>query len=167
MLAGATTAVTGASATCPTWPACDGLIVGLGLLWLTWHVRGDTVAEGVRRPIIAAVTLYPIQVAVGALAVGADTPVSVNRAHLVVAVAIFGALTVALARQLTHVSDDSAVRTPAFLTAMTLPMRRWLEALDPSPRSNRPPPVGRALRVSLRVWACVRCFRDVRGSISG
>lgn len=130
MLAGATTAVTGASAACPTWPACNGLtsgegisalvivvlshrvlalIVGLGLLWLTWHVRGDSVAKGVRRPIIAAVTLYPVQVAVGALAVGADTSVSVSGAHLVVAVAIFGALTVALARQLTDVSDDSDV----------------------------------------------------------
>jgi protoheme IX farnesyltransferase len=126
MLAGTTTAVTGAAAACPTWPACAGLtlgegiavpvlvvlfhrilalVVGLSLLWLVWHVRGDIVARGVRRPIVAAAVLYPIQVAVGAVAVGADTPLSVSGAHLVVAVAIFAALTLALARQLTDVSD--------------------------------------------------------------
>ncbi|WP_435120030.1 heme o synthase [Halolamina sp. C58] len=126
MLAGVTTAVTDAASACTTWPACGGslwpldaalaialghralaLLVAGGLIWVAWRCRAGGVPPGVRRAVAVALVLYPVQVGVGALSVGGGTPFPIRATHLVVAVAIFSALVLALSRQLTATTAET------------------------------------------------------------
>jgi len=117
ILAGATTTITDAAATCPTWPACNGAWVAVSTpaLAVVWTHRvlavvvGVLVAAvavaawltGVRRRVRVAVTVaglaYPAQVAIGAHAATADPSPLVTVLHLGVGLVIFGGLVAALA----------------------------------------------------------------------
>ena len=119
VVVGATTALTDAASACPTWPACHGrwvvplddpelavawghrvaaLVVGL-LLAATALVGLRT--SGVRRRVEAAVgvatALYPAQIALGAFAATTATPALLSAVHLIVGLAIFSGVVLALA----------------------------------------------------------------------
>ncbi|UPV76239.1 heme o synthase [Halorussus limi] len=118
VVVGATTALTDAAAACPTWPACNGrwlvpldrpklavawghrvaaLGVGLALAATTvlaWRADTD---RRVRGALAAAALLYPTQVGLGAFAATTATPALLSAVHLVVGMAIFGSIVLALA----------------------------------------------------------------------
>lgn len=110
VVAGATAAVADAAAACGTWPLCTpdspAALVGLGhrlaaglagLLVAAAVVLGwSHVGRRVKAALTVAVALYPVQVAVGgAIALGGTAALS--RVHLLIGMAIFSALTLALA----------------------------------------------------------------------
>ncbi|MFQ3292971.1 MAG: protoheme IX farnesyltransferase [Natrialbaceae archaeon] len=134
IIVGATTAVTDASSACSTWPACGGqwlvplkpselfiawghrvvaLIVGLLLLatgFVAW--RGGT-SQRVLNAIVVPITLFPVQVGIGAIAATAGVGPYISGAHLAIGIAIFGSTVFALAWTLeqetgTDEDDDSA-----------------------------------------------------------
>ena len=112
---GATTAITEAAETCSGWPVCDSsgafsaplmlvalghravaAVVGVVLLVVTvvaWHER---TTRRVMATLAIPVSLYPIQVGLGALAATGEVG-WVPSAHLAVGMAIFVGLVVALA----------------------------------------------------------------------
>ncbi|MCT9096180.1 heme o synthase [Haloarchaeobius sp. HME9146] len=119
IIVGATTAITGASDACPTWPACNGqwvvplsdqalviawghrvaaLLVGLTVLatvavaWL-----GRDVDRRVRLALTLSLVLYPLQVGLGAVAATTSSTGLLSAVHLTVGVGIFTAIVVALA----------------------------------------------------------------------
>ncbi len=118
IIVGATTAVTGAADACPTWPACNGqwlvplsdttlaiawghrvaaLLVGgavLATVAVAW--LGDT-DRRVRVALTLALLLYPLQVALGAVAATTGSTGTLSAVHLTVGVGIFAAIVVALA----------------------------------------------------------------------
>jgi protoheme IX farnesyltransferase len=116
LLAGATTAITGAARACSTWPTCNGewLALGSPALAVAWTHRLAAVVVGVlvvvaaalawrrgaRRRVLGAlavtIALYPAQVAIGAFAAGGDDAL-VSWLHLGVGMTILSALVVALA----------------------------------------------------------------------
>jgi len=124
VVAGATAAVADAAAACGTWPACRGAAlwdVGLLVAWghrLAAVVGGLLVAAAavaawrggsptrVRAAVAVAALLYPLQVAIGALAATRGAPVAVAGSHLSVGVVIFAAVTAALAWQLEAETAD-------------------------------------------------------------
>jgi len=117
IVAGASTAVTGAAAACPTWPGCGGRWLALDspALTVVWAHRATAAVVGVlvlavtvlawlrdeprrvRAALGGALALYPLQVAVGAVAAVTYTPALVSGAHLVLGVVIFSGLVLALA----------------------------------------------------------------------
>jgi len=117
VIVGATTAITDAARACPTWPACDGRWVRVSStdLAVVWGHRLTAVVVGILvlavlafairthepRRVTAAIAgsalLYPVQVAIGAFAAIGDTPAAVSALHLVVGLAIFVGLALALA----------------------------------------------------------------------
>ena len=126
VLAGATRAIATATRTCGTWPGCDGawlppespalavalghralaLSVGLLVVAATALAWRDGARRRVRWALAAALALYPLQVAVGALT-ATDPAAGVGPGvHLALGVAIFSALVLALAWEL-------EARTPA------------------------------------------------------
>jgi protoheme IX farnesyltransferase len=113
VIVGATAALADAAAACGGWPLCRGdpsspavlvalfhraaaAIVG-AIVLMTAVIGWQTATRRVRAALAAALVLYPIQVALGAFVAG-ETSVSVL--HLPIAMAIFGALVLALAWQL-------------------------------------------------------------------
>jgi protoheme IX farnesyltransferase len=118
ILVGATAALSDAAAACSTWPTCPvpggdaGLDAGLLTAWthrLATVVVGATllgtavlaIRRRVRRqvllPVLLAVALYPVQIAIGALTATGGAPTLLAGVHLAVGMAIFGGLVVALA----------------------------------------------------------------------
>lgn len=117
LMVGATTAFTDASAACGAWPTCNGqwvvavddpliavawghrlLAVVVGLLVLTAGVLGwRTGDRRTRMGLSVAVVLYPVQVSIGAATVLTDGGALLAGLHLVVGMAIFSGLLVALA----------------------------------------------------------------------
>nr|WP_243700379.1 heme o synthase [Halorussus pelagicus] len=118
VVVGATTALTDAAAACPTWPACNGQwlvpldqpklavawghrVAALGVALalaattiLAWRVDTD---RRVRTSLAVAALLYPAQVGLGAFAATTATPAVLSAVHLVVGMAIFGGIILALA----------------------------------------------------------------------
>ncbi len=117
VIVGASTALLDGAGACPTWPACNGhwlprvrdpallaawshrvatLVVGGLLAGTTWvaHCRG--VRRRVRLALGAVLVLYPGQIALGGLTVVGGTPAILSAAHLVVAMAIFSGVLLAL-----------------------------------------------------------------------
>ncbi|MFB6161826.1 MAG: heme o synthase [Halococcoides sp.] len=130
---GATQSLTGATAACPTWPGCHGSELALGSvdLGIVWAHRLSAAAVGVlvgvlalvawieseprrvRFALLGAVTIYPVQVALGAvLAIGAGTT-SAAAIHLGVALVIFTVLVAALAWTLEARTADRPARETA------------------------------------------------------
>ncbi|NEU56614.1 heme o synthase [Halorussus sp. MSC15.2] len=118
VVVGATTALTDAAAACPTWPACHGRwlvpldrpklavawghrVAALGValaLAATTALAWATDTEGrVRAALTTSAVLYPAQVGLGAFAATTATPALLSAVHLVVGMAIFGGIVVALA----------------------------------------------------------------------
>jgi protoheme IX farnesyltransferase len=118
VVVGATTALTDAAAACRTWPTCHGqwlvpldqpklavawghrvaaLGVALALVATTALAWRADASRRVRAALTAAAVLYPAQVGLGAFAATTTTPGLVSAVHLVVGMAIFGGVVVALA----------------------------------------------------------------------
>jgi len=114
---GATTAITDAAAACQAWPACgngfglptsaDGwfalghrlaaAVVGLLLVAATVEAFRRDESTRVKGSLAAALVLYPLQVAVGAVVATTAATTSVSGLHLGVGVAIFSGVLAALA----------------------------------------------------------------------
>jgi protoheme IX farnesyltransferase len=114
VIAGTTTAVTDAASACPTWPVCEGAVLGDTALAVAWTHRLvaavvgllalSTVAlawrQGASDRVRAAATvplvLYPVQVGVGAMTAVGGTPATLSGLHLAAGVVIFGGFLLAL-----------------------------------------------------------------------
>ncbi|EMA03412.1 protoheme IX farnesyltransferase [Haloferax mediterranei ATCC 33500] len=135
LIVGATTALTDATAACAAWPACgdgfslpttmDGWVafghrtaaVLVGLLTLATLVsawRSNT-SRRVRATVTASAALYPVQAGMGAVVATTSTGATLSTVHLLIGMAIFGGLVVALAWTLEEVTgdpDDEPVGVP-------------------------------------------------------
>jgi protoheme IX farnesyltransferase len=127
VVAGATATIADAAVACGTWPLCapssTAALVGLthraiaalvGLLVVATAVVGwGRFDRRVKATLALAIVLYPVQVVVGA-AVATAAADAVPGLHLGVGMAIFAALTLALAWQLEAEtgSDDAPVERP-------------------------------------------------------
>ena len=125
VIAGATAAITDAVAACSSWPLCQGpvtlaepdLLIARGHR-LTAAVVGllavGTVALGLRTAtrgrvkaaLLAAIALYPVQVALGAFVATSGGAGTLPGAHLGVGMAIFAAFILALAWHLEFETGD-------------------------------------------------------------
>ncbi|PSP37304.1 protoheme IX farnesyltransferase [Halobacteriales archaeon QH_7_65_31] len=114
VVAGATATIADAAAACTSWPVCApssvdavvalghraaALVVGL-LLVGSFVVGWSDASRRVRAALLAAATLYPLQIGMGALVVRVGASGIAPGLHLGVAIAIFTALTAALGWQL-------------------------------------------------------------------
>ena len=125
VVVGATAALADAAAACGGWPLCSGDISNPAVLVATFHRVAAAVVgllvlvtaivgwragtRRVRAALVVAVALYPVQVAVGAVVA---TGTAVENLHLAAAMAIFGALVLALAWQLeAETGTDDAPET--------------------------------------------------------
>ncbi|USZ69637.1 heme o synthase [Halorussus salilacus] len=128
VVAGATTALTDAATACPTWPACHGewvvplddpqlavawghrvaaLVVGLLLVGTTvLGLRRADASRRVKAAVGISAALYPVQVGLGAFAATTATPALLSAVHLVVGMAIFSGVVLALAWTLEPDSHD-------------------------------------------------------------
>jgi protoheme IX farnesyltransferase len=127
VVAGATATIADAAVACGTWPLCapssTAALVGLthravaalvGLLVVVTAALGwSQFDRRVKAALAAAIALYPVQVVVGA-SVATSAGESLPGLHLGVGMAIFAALTMALAWQLEAEtgSDDAPVDRP-------------------------------------------------------
>jgi len=126
VIVGATAALADAASACGGWPLCHGDLTTPAVLVATFHrvaaavvgvlvlvtaaVGWSAATRRVRAALLVAVALYPIQAAVGAVVA---TGAPVENAHLLVAMAIFGALVLSLAWQLEdETGTDDAPETP-------------------------------------------------------
>jgi protoheme IX farnesyltransferase len=127
VVGGATAAIAEAARACPTWPTCNGPVLGDPALAVAWSHRLTAALVGVlvvataavavrhratvRRRTLAAVALalalFPVQVALGAVVVVRGPTALTSGAHLAVGMAIFSALALALAWTLELESDDA------------------------------------------------------------
>ena len=117
LIAGATAAITDAARACSTWPTCGGrwlvppsdlqlavawghrataILVGLLVLVAVAVAYRRTEQRRVKGTLGVTVALYPVQIGLGALTVTQRTPWMLSTAHLVVGVAIFAGLVLAL-----------------------------------------------------------------------
>ncbi len=130
VVVGATTSLVNAVSACPTWPACNGhwlipfhhpkliiawthrvvaLIVGLLLLATTTMAFRHESRPRVRAGLGFATVLYPIQVVLGAYAATSATTTSFADIHLVIGMAIFVGIVLALAWTLEPEEKDGPV----------------------------------------------------------
>jgi protoheme IX farnesyltransferase len=119
VVAGATAAISEAARACPTWPTCSGPVtLAEPALLVAWGHRLTAALVGVlvvvttvaalrsetRRRVlaalVAALALFPVQVAIGATVATSGPTDLLTGAHLVVGMGIFSSLVVALAWQL-------------------------------------------------------------------
>jgi protoheme IX farnesyltransferase len=127
VVVGATTSLTEAATACGGWPACGGgaalpastagwvalghraVAVAVGALValsaaLAWRADAD---RRVRAALTAALVVYPAQAGVGALVALGALPAAIGSLHLVLGVAIFGAVLAALAWWLEAETGDA------------------------------------------------------------
>ena len=134
LVVGATTSLTDAAAACTGWPACGdgyalpteragwialghrglGAAVGVAIAVSTLLAWRDGASRKVRGALVAALALYPVQIALGALVALGGLPteavlfsVSLAAVHLVFGVAIFGAVLAGLAWWLEAATGDT------------------------------------------------------------
>ena len=157
VVVGATAALSDAAAACSGWPLCGGdlsnpaVLVALlhraaaavvGLLVLTSAILGwNRVGSRVKAALVAALLLYPAQVAVGALVATGDTFAGL---HLAVAMSIFAALVLALAWHLE--AETGAADAPESVPDPDLPA----EPLDDAPDA---PALTGIERLKATAWA--------------
>ncbi|MDZ7747090.1 MAG: heme o synthase [Halobacteriales archaeon] len=127
VVAGATATIADATAACTSWPLCApssvsavvalghrtaALVVGL-LLVGSLVVGWSDSSRRVKGALLVALTLYPVQIGMGAIVVFAGASGLTPGLHLGVAIAIFAALTAALAWQLeTDTGRDDVPEDP-------------------------------------------------------
>ncbi|MFB6309522.1 MAG: heme o synthase [Haloarculaceae archaeon] len=131
VIGGATASITDAVRTCSGWPICDGAVtLDNTALLVAWGHRITALLVGVaviatavvglrseadrrvKGAIVAALALYPGQIAVGALVATSGAAGSLPGVHLAAGTSIFVALVLALAWQLEHETgtpDDEQV----------------------------------------------------------
>lgn len=136
VIAGATTALTDATAACSTWPACGGgypfegtavtiawthrllaLVVGAGVLYsavVAWRSEPARVRAALAVPAV----LYPVQIGIGAVVATTGAPATLSALHLLIGTVIFGGLLVGLAWSLerrfpTRERDEPLTKEPA------------------------------------------------------
>jgi protoheme IX farnesyltransferase len=130
ILVGATAALSDAAAACSTWPTCPvpgdvaaidaGLVtawihrvatvlVGAALLATAWLAIRHRVRRRVLVPVLLALGLFPVQIAIGALTATGVAPTVLGGVHLVVGMGIFGGLVVALAWAFTDADPEDAL----------------------------------------------------------
>ena len=157
VVVGATAALSDAAAACSGWPLCGGdlsnpaVLVALlhraaaavvGLLVLTSAILGwNRVGSRVKAALVAALLLYPAQVAVGALVATGDTFAGL---HLAVAMSIFAALVLALAWHLE--AETGSADAPESVPDPDLPA----EPLDDAPDA---PALTGIERLKATAWA--------------
>ena len=157
VVVGATAALSDAAAACSGWPLCGGdlsnpaVLVALlhraaaavvGLLVLTSAILGwNRVGSRVKAALVAALLLYPAQVAVGAFVATGDTFAGL---HLAVAMSIFAALVLALAWHLE--AETGAADAPESVPDPDLPA----EPLDDAPDA---PALTGIERLKATAWA--------------
>ncbi|PSQ37339.1 protoheme IX farnesyltransferase [Halobacteriales archaeon QS_9_70_65] len=155
VVVGATAALADAAAACDGWPACDAALspavavvllhraaaVAVGLLVVATGLLAWTDLDGRSRAALGvALVGYPVQAGLGALVA---TDRGVAGVHLLVAMAIFGALVVALAWHLeaeTGTDDPAAVTPspePALDESAAIPEPAPLSALDGAERLRK------------------------------
>ena len=155
VVVGATAALADAAAACGGWPACDAALspavavvllhraaaVAVGLLVVATGLLAWTDLDGRSRAALGvALVGYPVQAGLGALVA---TDRGVAGVHLLVAMAIFGALVVALAWHLeaeTGTDDPAAVTPspePALDESAAIPEPAPLSALDGAERLRK------------------------------
>jgi protoheme IX farnesyltransferase len=163
VVAGATSAIADAASACGSWPLCAGsladpvslvavghrllaAVVGLGLLATAVAVYRSDATSRVTAAIGLALALYPVQVAFGALLATGGVAAPFPSLHLVVGLAIFGTVVLALAWDLEARtgSPDDAPATP----------RSDADPVEDAPVDRPPAPTDVALRE--RVLAYVR-----------
>jgi protoheme IX farnesyltransferase len=134
VVVGATAAFADAASACSTWPACSGsppgsglgvavalahravaLAVGVGIIAAAVAVVRSDTSRRVTAATVAALVLYPAQIAVGALVATSGAAAPFPGIHLLVGVSIFGALVLALAWHLEVVTGgaDDPLEAPA------------------------------------------------------
>jgi protoheme IX farnesyltransferase len=114
VIAGTTTAIIDAASACPTWPVCEGSVLGDAALAVAWIHRLTAAGVGllalgtvavawrsdtsrrVRAVLTLPLVLYPAQVGVGAVAAIRGAPPMVSGLHLVTGIAIFAGVLLAL-----------------------------------------------------------------------
>jgi len=127
VVGGATAAIAEAVRACPTWPTCNGPVLGDPALAVAWGHRVTAALVGVlvvvtavvavrhratvhRRTLGAvalALALFPVQVALGAVVVVRGPTDLTAGAHLAVGMAILSALALALAWTLELEADEA------------------------------------------------------------
>ena len=133
VVVGATAAFADAASACSTWPTCSGslsggdlgvvvalahravaLVVGVGIIAAAASVLRSDTSHRVTAATVAALVLYPVQVAVGAFVATSGATAPFPGIHLLVGVSIFGALVLALAWHLEAETGgaDEPVGTP-------------------------------------------------------
>ncbi|KAB1191922.1 protoheme IX farnesyltransferase [Haloferax sp. MBLA0076] len=170
LLVGATTALTDAAAACTAWPACgDGLtlpstmdgwvafghriaavLVGLlALVTLVSAWRSDA-SRRVKATVTASTALYPAQAGLGAVVATVGASASLSTLHLVVGMAIFGGLLVALAWTLEEVTGDPTDK----------PVGAPSRDLPPAEEQERPAvPTEPIARAKATAWAYFRLMK--------
>jgi len=134
LIVGATTTLAEAGAACTTWPACEGQVLvspssAEPALLIAWGHRVATLIVGTlavvtgiavwrartrRRVTLAtlgALSLYPLQIAIGAIVATTSTPAILSAAHLVIGLGLFGLLVGALAWHLEAETATESERT--------------------------------------------------------
>ncbi|PSP77769.1 protoheme IX farnesyltransferase [Halobacteriales archaeon QS_1_68_20] len=124
VIAGATAAIADAAAACGAWPLCGGAsptdpsvavalghravaaVVGLLLVGTVAVAWARNAPRRVRAALAGAALLYPVQIAVGALAAVKAVPPTLAGTHLAVGVTIFVGVALALAWQLEAETAD-------------------------------------------------------------
>ncbi|WP_266079771.1 heme o synthase [Haladaptatus caseinilyticus] len=130
VVVGATTSLTDAATACPTWPACNGhwvvplddpklaiawghrvaaLVVGVLLLATTLFAWIRDSQKRVQLSLATSAVLYPIQVGLGAIAATTVTTTVLTASHLVIGMAIFSGIVLALAWTLEPETKDGPV----------------------------------------------------------
>jgi protoheme IX farnesyltransferase len=123
---GATNAIADAAAACPEWPVCSyadlthpgvllalghrvvAALVGLVLLFTTVSAWRNGAPWRVRIALLAALGLFPAQIAIGAIATVSGASGAIASLHLVAGMVIFTFALVALALQLEEEVPDDA-----------------------------------------------------------
>jgi protoheme IX farnesyltransferase len=172
VVVGATASLADAAQACSGWPACSGslaepavavafghrllaALVGLLVLGAAVVAVHSPTDRRVKATAIAALTLYPAQIGVGALLATAAGPSLIPGLHLLVGVGIFGSLLVSLAWHLeaeTGTVDESTV-DPGALEPAAEPEQASEHDDEPTADGPTTPLADRPLGTRLRARA--------------
>jgi protoheme IX farnesyltransferase len=160
ILAGATAVTGDAAAACSTWPTCPVPGQGGGFdagLLTAWTHRLGTIVVGamvlasaalaiqrrvhrrVLLPVLLALVLYPVQIAIGALTATGGAPTLLAGVHLAIGMAIFGGLVVALAWAFLDDDPEDAIDDRLGEDGVTTPADVAAEAAAESPHGAQEP----------------------------